>query len=301
MKTRTGSIELISLCVVVVLIIIALLCSSTVISPGHVGVQVTMGTVNEAPLREGMHFVNPFSHIEVFDIRQQTHKEEDVMVPSRDQLTSKLDVSIQYTVKPELAPKILKEIGDLDRVQVIVMQPKIRSALREATKTVQNAEEYMSNETQTRLQTLIESELATLEPMGIHISAVLLRDITLPDVIQTAVKTKKVREQAVIQQQADLQRFTVEQQQKVAQAEAEKKASEMAALRTRIEADAEAYKIKALNDAAAQSPVYVQLKALDALVELSKNPAHKIFFIDGKGQYPVPLLHMNDAENLKVK
>jgi regulator of protease activity HflC (stomatin/prohibitin superfamily) len=283
---------MIILLVIVVAFLILGVKSCTVIEPGQTGVQVTFGSVNEQPLKEGMHVINPLSNVVEFDVRQQSHTEDDVTVPSRDQLQSQLDVSVQYTLNPALTPKILKEIGDIERVKSIVLVPKLRSALREATKTIDRAEDYMTNETQTKLQKFIEEELKTLEPMGITISEVLVRDIKLPQVIATAVQQKKEREQAAVRQEAELQRFTVEQQQKVAQATAEKTAAEQAALRMRIEADAEAYKIKTLNEAAASSPVYVQLKALETLNELSKNPAHKLFFIDNKGQYPVPLLHM---------
>lgn len=47
--------------------------------------------------------------------------------------------------------------------------------------------------------------------------------------------------------------------------------------------------------------MYVQLKALETLNEISKNPAHKIFFIDNKGQYPVPLLHMGEFSDKTTK
>lgn len=296
MKTQKGGIEVLGIILIVIIAVVLLVGvkSCTVVDPGMAGVQVTFGSVNETPLKEGMHVINPFSNVVEFDVRQQSLTEDDVTIPSRDQLMSKLDVSVQYTINPALTPKILKEIGDIERIKTIVLIPKLRSALREATKTVDKAEEYSTNETQTRLQSFIENELKTLDPMGITVSEVLLRDIQLPKVIADAVQQKKEREQAAVRQEAELQRFTVEQQQKVAQATAEKTAAEQAALRIRIEADAEAYKIKMLNEAAASSPTYVQLKALETLNELSKNPAHKIFFIDAKGQYPVPLLHMND-------
>jgi regulator of protease activity HflC (stomatin/prohibitin superfamily) len=299
MKNKTGNTQaiLVVLLVFVILAVIIAFSSVTIVDPGNSGVQVTFGSVNEQPLKEGMHIVNPFSSIKEFDVRQQSITEDDVTITARDQLISKMDVSVQYTLNAALTPKILKEIGDVERIKSIVLIPKIRSALREATKTVERSEDYSTNETQTRLQDFIENELKSLESMGIHVSEVLLRDINPPEVITKAVQQKKEREQAAIRQEAELQRFTVEQQQKVAQATAEKTAAEQAALRMKIEADAEAYKIKALNEAAASSPTYVQLKALEALSEISKNPAHKIFFIDGKGQYPVPLLHMNDVSN----
>jgi regulator of protease activity HflC (stomatin/prohibitin superfamily) len=297
MYSRKGGAEVLGIILIVILAIVVLtgIKSCTVIDPGMSGVQVTFGAVNEQPLKEGMHVVNPFSNVVEFDVRRQSLTEDDVAIPSRDQLMSKMDVSVQYSLNDTLTPKLLKEIGDIDRIKSIVLVPKLRSALREATKTVEKAEEYSTNETQTRLQSFIEAELKSLEPMGIVVSEVLLRDIQLPPVIANAVQQKKEREQAAVRQEAELQRFTVEQQQKVAQATAEKTAAEQAALRIRIEADAEAYKIKVLNEAASASPTYVQLKALETLNELSKNPAHKLFFIDGKGQYPVPLLHMNDS------
>lgn len=290
-----GSILGIGLIVVLILGVILSISSCTVIQPGQVGVQVTFGSVNDNSLGEGMHVVNPMSKIVDFDVRQQSHTEDNVNVTSQDQLVSQLDVSIQYTLNPKLAAKILKEIGDIERVKTIVLVPKIRSALREATKTIKEAKDYATNETQTKLQTFIEVELKSLLPMGIVVSEVLVRDIQLPKIIVEAVNASKLREQATISQQFELDRFKVEQKQKVEQATAEKDAATQAALRMRIEADAEAYKIGVLNAAAAASPVYVQLKALETLNELSKNPAHKIFFIDGKGQYPVPLLHMGDS------
>ena len=42
-----------------------LLACFTIVSAGHMGVQVTMGTVNPEPLSEGVHFVNPISRIKI--------------------------------------------------------------------------------------------------------------------------------------------------------------------------------------------------------------------------------------------
>ncbi len=297
-RGESSPVILVVLAILLVVLLIGGMKSCTVIDPGTSGVQVTFGSVNETALKEGFHIINPFSSVTEFDVRQQVQTENDVTAPSRDQLTSTFDVSVTFSINPELTPSILKKIGTTERVKDVVLLPKLRSAIRESTKTVKSAEEYMTNEMQTTLQNFITTELKQLEPQGIIIHEVLLRDIKLPAVIANAVIQKKEREQSAIKQEAELQRFTVEQQQKVAQATAEKAAAEQAALRMRIEADAEAYKIKTLNEAAAKSPVYVQLKSLETLNEMSKNPAHKLFFIDNKGQYPVPLLHMNDTNNL---
>jgi regulator of protease activity HflC (stomatin/prohibitin superfamily) len=109
-RSRFGEATIAGIVLIVVLIlgIILSISSCTVIQPGQVGVQVTFGSVNETSLGEGMHVVNPMSKIVDFDVRQQSHTEDNVNVTSQDQLVSQLDVSIQYTLNPKLASKILK-------------------------------------------------------------------------------------------------------------------------------------------------------------------------------------------------
>ena len=106
---------------------------------------------------------------------------------------------------------------------------------------------------------------------------------------------KKEREQKAVQQEAELQRFTVEQKQKIASAEAEKTAAEFAADKLKIEANAEAYKIEAINKATAANPAYIQLKSLEALQSISKDPAAKLYFINGDSRQPLPLMHLGDV------
>ncbi|MEO1576709.1 MAG: prohibitin family protein, partial [Pseudomonadota bacterium] len=85
-----------------------------------------------------------------------------------------------------------------------------------------------------------------------------------------------------------------EQQQKIALAEAERVASEQQAERRRILADAQAYEIRKINEAVAQNPAYIQLQALQALEQISKDPASKMYFMDGDAAMPLPLMHMGD-------
>ena len=122
----------------------------------------------------------------------------------------------------------------------------------------------------------------------------LIRDISLPPVLAKAIEQKKEREQAVERQKAELERFRTEQLQKVALAEAERQAAEEEAQKKRILADARAYEIREINKATASNPAYVQLQALEALKSMAKDPAAKIYFMDGNSPSPLPLLHMGD-------
>lgn len=123
----------------------------------------------------------------------------------------------------------------------------------------------------------------------------LIRDISLPPFIVQAIEKKKEREQAVEQERAELERVRTQLQQGVAQAEAGREAAESEAERKRILADATAYEIKQINNAVANNPAYIQLQSLEALKVISKDPASKIYFMDGSSINPLPLLHMGDS------
>lgn len=301
MRNRRGESPLAILFGIVVIVGAVILLgfglnSCTVIKPGEVGVQVTFGSVTDQPLTEGMHLLNPLSSVQRYNVMQQTWKEENVTAPSQDQLVTTLDISVQYRLIGSMAPQILRETGTAEQAIQVHLEPKLRSAIREVGKGLVRAEDFFNESTQVKLQTELMDELALYcKPKGIEVQAVLLRDIRLPPVVAASVQTKKQREQVAIQQEAELQRFTVEQQQKIATAEAEKTAAVSEAAKVKIAADAEAYKIKTINEAASSNPVYVQLQALKTLAEMAKDPAAKLYFLDGQGKTPLPLLHLGDG------
>jgi regulator of protease activity HflC (stomatin/prohibitin superfamily) len=291
-----GEVAGIGFLALLILGVILTFSSCTVISPGQAGVQVTMGTVDDHSLGEGTHWLNPFSGVHIYNTQQRTWKEEKVSVPSQDQLMTQMDISVQYRIIPAMAPTILRETGDEEKLITVHLEPKLRSLLREIGKEVPHAEDFFTEAIQSKIQNEIMEQLsAYCKPKGLEIQAILLRDMQLPAVIQQAVQSKKEREQLAIRQQSELQRFTTEQQQKIATAEAEKKSAELKADQTRIEASAEAFKIKTINDAASTNPVYVQLQALKTLGEMAKDPATKLYFINGQSTTPLPLLHMSDV------
>jgi regulator of protease activity HflC (stomatin/prohibitin superfamily) len=171
----------------------------------------------------------------------------------------------------------------------------LRSLLREQGKSVARAEDFFLEATQDTLQLALTDGLRDfLAPKGITVSAVLIRDITLPPFIVEAIEKKKEREQAVEQERAELERVRTELQQHVARAEAGREAAEQEAARQRILADAQAYEIKQINEAIANNPAYIQLQSLEALKAISKDPASKMYFLDGSSPTPLPLMHIGD-------
>ena len=263
---------------------------------GYVGVATLFGEVQEDPYEEGLHIpVNPFYEWYFYDVRQKSHLEE-ANVPSQDQLQTKIQVSVQFQLSSQNAPKILQETGQAADVLRVHIVPKLRSLLREQGKTIKRAEDFFLEETQQNMQTsLLEGLKDYLIPKGVNVGAVLIRDISLPPFIIKAIESKKEREQEVEKQKAELERFKTEQQQKVALAKAESEAAEEQALKQRVLADAQAYEIEKINSAIGSNPNYVKLQALEALKAISKDPASKIYFMDGDSPSPLPLMNFGNV------
>ena len=260
---------------------------------GYVGVATLFGEVKKEPFEEGLHVpVNPFYEWYFYDVRQKSHLEE-ANVPSQDQLQTKIQVSVQFRLQGENAPKILQETGQAQDVLIVHIVPKLRSLMREQGKTIRRAEDFFLEETQQNMQTsLLEGLKDYLGSKGVSVEAVLIRDISLPPFIIKAIESKKEREQEVEKQKAELERFTTEQQQKVELAKAESEAAKEQALKKRLLADAQAYEIEKINTAIGDNPNYVKLQALEALKAISKDPASKIYFMDGNSPSPLQLMNI---------
>ena len=265
------------------------------VPPGHVAVAILFGEVNDVPFEEGLHIpVNPLYTWEFYDIREKTHK-ETAQVPTQDQLQTRVDVSVQYQINGSMAPQILQDVGNQQAAIAVYLTPKLRSLVREQGKMIPKAEDFFLEKTQQILESNLLAGLREyLDPKGIMVQAVLLRDINLPAVLTKAIEQKKEREQAVERQKAELERFRTEQLQAVAKAAAEREAAEEQAIQVRTLADARAYEIREINKAIANNPAYIQLQSLEALKAISKDPASKIYFMDSNSPQPLPLMHLGD-------
>ncbi len=267
------------------------------IPPGRVGVATLFGNVIEPGYTQGLHIpVNPLYRWTIFDAREKTHH-ETANVPTQDQLQTRLDVSVQFRIDGSMAPQILEQTGSQEAAVIVHLVPKLRSLLREQGKSIKRAEDFFLEETQAMLQTGLTDGLREyLAPKGIIVSAVLIRDITLPPFIVQAIEQKKEREQSVERERAELERVRTELQQQVARAAAGNEAATQEAERMRTLADARAYEIRKINAAIANNPAYIQLQSLEALKAISKDPASKLYFMDGSSPTPLPLMHLGDLQ-----
>ena len=265
---------------------------------GHVGIATFFGEVQDSAYPEGPHFpVNPLLTWYDMDVREKSTKLTGVEVPTSDQLLTKVDLSIQFRLDGSKAPMMYRETGDESQVIQVHLIPKVRSLVRQVASDIARAEDFFIQETRDRLANEVQVGLAEyVTPKGVLIETVLIRGINLPPVLTSAIEQKKEREQAVERQKAELERFRTEQAQQVAAAAAEREAAEEQSARQKILADAKAYEIRAINEAVASNPSYVQLQSLEALKKMAEDPAAKIYFLDSDSPNPLPLLHMGEGQ-----
>lgn len=267
---------------------------------GHVGVGILFGKVQDEPYPEGLHVVNPFLTWVDLDARADSYKITQLEMPTRDQLLSKVDLSIQWRLDQTRAPELYRNTGDKDRMIQVHLHPKARSLIRELGTKIERAEDLFKEEVRDRLASELTAGLTSyVADRGIIVDSVLLRNINLPPVLAEAIGRKKEREQEVERQRAELERVKLEQEQQVAQAEASRRASEEEAKRLRILADAKAYEIETINKAASGNPAFIQLQSLEALKKMSEDPAAKIYFLDSNSPSPLPLMNIGDPVTTK--
>lgn len=217
--------------------------SFTVVPAGHIGVQVTLGEVNQQTLAEGAHLVNPISRIKEVEVRLVTAQLKQASAGTKDLQQIHTDIVLNYRIDGSKAAHIYKEFGfDLqDRV--------ILPALSESLKAV--TAHYTSEELVTKrdmVSAQVKDEVAgKLSKYGVSVGDISLVNFGFSAEYQKAIEAKVIATQSKLKAEQDLQRIEVEAKQEIAKAEGRAKAIQI--------------ETQAINSQGGAS--YVQLKAIE--------------------------------------
>jgi len=227
-----------------VLMLIYIGLESYVIVPaGHIGIQVTFGTVNQETLGEGLHFVNPLSSVQNLDVRLVSAKLVGSAAGTKDLQQVHTDIVVNYRISGDKAAHIYKEFG-LDLQDKVVM-PFVNESFKAITA------HYTSEELITKRDEVsagIKQELSDkLGKYNIVVSDISLVNFGFSAEYQKAIEAKVIATQSKLQAEQDLQRIEVEAKQTIAKAEGHAKAIQI--------------ETAAINSQGGQS--YVQLKAIE--------------------------------------
>ena len=191
-------------------IIVLLLNSVTRIGTGNVGVLTLFGRVTGETLSEGIHLINPLKTVNEMSIRSATVK-ESASTPSSEGLMMSLDTSLIYHLNPDRAAEVFQKLGP--RYEDVVIEPSLRSAVREATAS-HSANALYSSERDIVAKQIFDQLNIQLTQRGMVIENVLLRDIQLPATLKQSIEAKQQAEQEALAMNFRLQKETQEAQRK---------------------------------------------------------------------------------------
>ena len=256
---------------VLLLGVILILAANSVscVRTGHVGVVTTFGKVTGRTMGEGIHLVNPLSRVHQMDIKTLEVKER-ASVPSKEGLIMGLEASVLYHLDPERAADVFQKIGS--NFAEVLLIPNLRSSMR--TVTASNTASTLYSDSREVIARQILSELrAQVQPRGLLVETVLLRDLQLPETLKHAIEAKQ---QA--QQEAQRMEFVLQKEKQ----EAERK---------RVEAGG----IRDFQDIVTQgiSDKLLEWKGIEATVELARSSNSKVIVV-GNTKTGLPLIYTAD-------
>lgn len=255
--------------IIAVVIIIFISKSALTVDSGKAGVLYKTfdgGVVTDQPaLGEGFHLIAPWNKVIIYEVRQQELFEK-MKVLSSNGLDILLEVTAWYLPQTENIGRLHQEKGQSYLETVI--KPSLRSAARSVVGRYTPEQIYSSK------RDIIQSEIfdetkKLLESQFIQLNNVLVRDVTLPPTIKTAIENKLKQEQEFLEYE-----FTIQKAQKEAE-------------RQKIDAEGKAIANKILSESLTDK--ILKEKGIEATKELSTSPNAKVIVI-GSGKSGLPII-----------
>lgn len=241
---------------------------SIVIPAGQAGVLFQTfgdGVKTDRTFNEGFHFLMPWNTMKTFEVRQQEASEEMVVLSSNG-LEIKVHVSVWFQPTFDKLPLLYKVKGE--RYVTVVVHPAIRSATRSVIGRYTPDQLYSSKRDDIQKEIYIETK-KILESQYVQVNEILVRDITLPPSIKSAIENKLREEQISLQYEFKLQ-------------QAEKEAQ-----RLKIEAEGQARANMIIEKSITNK--ILKAKGIEATKQISESNNAKIIIIGG-GKDGLPLI-----------
>jgi regulator of protease activity HflC (stomatin/prohibitin superfamily) len=185
-------------------------CRCPTVESGHRGIvfKTLGGGTSQEVLGEGMTLMPIWNSVIPYDIRVHEMKEQLAVISSNG-LTLRVDASVRFRPMVEELFHLQTQIGpDYDQK---LIGPVVRSEARKVFGRYQPEEIYSTKREEIERQIYDEVKKA-LEGKHVIVEAVLVRDVILPDAIQTAIADKLAEEQ-----RSQKMRFTLDKERQEAQ------------------------------------------------------------------------------------
>ncbi len=184
-------------------------------------------------------------------------------LPSKEGLSVEAQISILYRIDQKSVPKVIRNIGS-------GYENIISNIFRSAAADV--CAQYFAKDMHSGMRAKIEKAILdkmseTLNPQGILVEAVLMKSIKLPNELANSIESKLQAEKNAMRMEFILKQEKLEAQQKIIEATGSKDAQ------------------KIISEGLTEQ--IIQIRSIEAFLELAKSSNTKIIITDGKTPYLV--------------
>jgi regulator of protease activity HflC (stomatin/prohibitin superfamily) len=223
------------------------------------------GLDKENVIPPGFHTKAPWNDVFIYAVRE-TATDETMDVLDKNGLPIHVDVTVRFYPVPEKIGYIHEKFNR-NYVSTLII-PEARSAVRQVMGRYTAEEIYSTKRAEVEATIKAESE-KVLSENNVHMAALLIRSIQLPEQIRIAIQNKLQQEQEALAYQFKL----------------EKEKSE--AERKRIQAEGEARANNIINNSLTDK--LLKMRGIEATLELAKSPNTKVVIV-GSGKEGLPLI-----------
>ena len=205
--------------IILLFILLAFLTCFCSVPTGYVGIKTKFGKADQNVIQEGLNFKLPMiEKVILMDCRTQK-AEINCSTASRDLQEVSLKVAINYNVSVENAYSIYKNIGV--NYESIMISPSILESVKSVTAQY-TAEELITkrSEVSDKMQDTLKEKI---ESRGFTVIDFNVTDLDFSVAYNQAIEKKQVAEQEAKQAQYELEKSKIENEKKIAEAEANAK------------------------------------------------------------------------------
>lgn len=183
----------------IIVLVILLIKTLVVIPAGTVGVYHIFGKVDSHELSPGLHIINPLGAVDKMSTRTEQYTmsimqeegnragDDSITALTKEGLEVKLDITVLYHLDSEKASDMFSTVGK--NYAETIVRPEIRADIREVIAQYEVSAIY-SDKRGEAMDNLKKLLIRTLEPRGIYLEEVLLRNVILPDNLANSIQEK---------------------------------------------------------------------------------------------------------------
>ena len=214
---------------------------------------------------EGFHFIAPWNSMQIYETRQMV-ADEEMSALSSNGLEIEIEFSTWYQPKWDELGKLHATIGTQYLTRAVI--PAMRSAARSVVGRY-TPEQIYSTKRDAIQEEIFEETKKLLESKHIQLNQVLIRSVTLPPTIKSAIESKLKQEQEALEYEFKLEKAAQEAERQRVEAEGKAKANNIVSA--------------SINDK------ILREKGIEATLKLAESPNAKIVVI-GNSNDGMPLI-----------